>query len=285
MADQNMRASRQVLGRVRQLLARKQSYNRSELYTDSVSGSDLAYLEACRSAVLLPTNFKQFRNQKEYTEVLEHVSDVHGREYFRLLSPARQSIACLREAAKNDEIGSPRTMQLDSGLMISPTTLRYLKVADDLERYFGKLDSMRIVEIGVGYGGQCRIIDSLFKVKSYTLVDLKPVLELAEHFLSHFPLQLTVQFRTMNELMPQDYDLAISNYAFTELSRRLQEAYCVRALDRSSRGYITYNDIAPASYNTMTADELRDRFGAQVMPEEPLTHPRNKIIVWGCHAA
>ena len=73
------------------------------------------------------------------------------------------------------------------GIAVSPTTLRYLKVANDLETLFSSLDGLRICEIGVGYGGQCRVLDAMFAVKSYTLVDLRPVLELASVSLVSLP--------------------------------------------------------------------------------------------------
>jgi putative sugar O-methyltransferase len=165
--------------------------------------------------------------------------------------------------------------------MISPTTLRYLKVADDLEKLFGSLEQVDVIEIGVGYGGQCRILDALFAIKSYTLVDLKPALDLAAEFLSHFPLRTSVRFLTMNELGPRSYDLAISNYAFTELAGEVQEIYFAKVLEGTSRGYVTFNAIVPDEYRSLDRNELCQRLGATVLPEYPLTHPNNCIIVWG----
>jgi putative sugar O-methyltransferase len=225
--------------------------------------------------------FANFRRNPAYTTILEHVSEEQGREYLSLLSATGRANRNIEEATKNDTIGNPATMRLDSGLTISPTTLRYLKVADDVEGLFGSLDGADVIEIGVGYGGQCRILDSLFQIKSYTLVDLKPVLNLAGEFLSKFPLRCTLRFLTMNELSPQHYDLALSNYAYTELSREVQEIYFAKALKLSQRGYITYNSIAPAEFRQLTSDELCSRLGAKKLPEEPLTHPKNCIIVWG----
>jgi hypothetical protein len=31
----------------------------------------------------------------------------------------------------------------------------------------------------------------------------------------------------------------------------------------------------------MTAEELCELTGGRLLPEEPLTHPRNKLVVWG----
>jgi putative sugar O-methyltransferase len=145
----------------------------------ATSGND-DYLAACRMATLDAGAFADFRRHPDYTKVLEHVSEGLGHQYLQLISAQGRARRGLHEAAKNDDVGNPRTMRLDSGLVISPTTLRYLKVADDIETHFGSIDGADVIEIGIGYGGQCRILDSLFKLSSYTLVDLRPVLNLAD---------------------------------------------------------------------------------------------------------
>jgi hypothetical protein len=153
-------------------------------------------------------------------------------------------------------------------------------VADDLEKHFGSLEGADVVEIGVGYGGQCRVLDSVFSLRSYTLVDLRPVLALADRFLCNFPMRSGLQFRTMNELLPQNYDLAISNYAFSELRREIQETYFEKVLDHCPKGYITYNEIQPPGFRAFTVDEICQRLNAQSFSEIPLTDPKNCILVW-----
>ena len=248
---------------------------------DSVTQSEQAYLDVCRCAASAPSAFAGFRRDPGYTRMLEHVTEAQGREYLRLLSPDGRARQLLQEAAKNDRVGQPVTMRLESGLEMSPTTLRYLKVADDIERLFGTLDGAAVVEIGVGYGGQCRLLDAMFELKSYTLVDLRPVLDLAAEFLSRFPLRTAVRFLTMNELAPTPYGFAISNYAFTELSRDVQEIYYRKVLQQTPAGYITYNDIGPAQLRPLSCDELCQRLNGRSLPEEPVTHPKNRLIVWG----
>jgi hypothetical protein len=245
------------------------------------AGGIANYLDVCRKAAIHSETFATFRSSPSFTTILEHVSEDQGREYLGHLSPHGRALTGIAEAAKNDTVGGPALMHLDSGLVISPTTLRYLKVADDLELLFGGLDGADVLEIGIGYGGQCRILDSLFKIRSYTLVDLKPVLGLADEFLSHFPLRCTVRFATMNELEARDYGFLLSNYAFTELSREVQDAYFSKVLLNTHRGYITYNEISPPDFQSMTREELCQRLRAHVVEEKPLTHPRNCIIVWG----
>ena len=89
----------------------------------------------------------------------------------------------------------------------------------------------------------------------------------------------------MNELSQKDYDLVISNYAFTELPRTIQNVYLNKVILNSKRGYITYNEITPKEYNSYKSDELIEMIpGARKLKEEPLSHPKNCLIVWGTDA-
>jgi hypothetical protein len=86
----------------------------------------------------------------------------------------------------------------------------------------------------------------------------------------------------MGEMESRAYDLVVSNYAFTELPRSIQESYLQRVILRSSRGYITYNEITPPRFRSYKAEELLALIPrATRVKEEPLTHPKNCIIVWG----
>jgi hypothetical protein len=156
-----------------------------------------------------------------------------------------------------------------------------VKVADDIATLLGRLDGARVCEIGGGYGGQCRILDALFRLDSYVLVDLRPALQLADRFLNHFSLRCKMSFACVNELACDSYDLVISNYAFSELTRDTQETYFRKVIANSRRGYMTYNDINPPEWHSMTRDDIQARVKGVVLPEFPLTHPRNCIIVWG----
>jgi len=139
-----------------------------------------------------------------------------------------------------------------------------------------------LCEIGVGYGGQCRIINAYFKPASYYLVDIGPALALTRRFLENYALAAKLSFLTLSDLAPRNYDLVISNYAFTELPRSVQEPYLSQVILQSKRGYITYNEIQPAKFRSYEANELVELIPrSRKINEEPLTHPKNCIIIWG----
>ena len=88
----------------------------------------------------------------------------------------------------------------------------------------------------------------------------------------------------MNELEKKNYDLVISNYAFTELPRTVQDVYLNKIILNSKRGYITYNEITPEEFRSYKLNEIKEIIpGAKIFEEEPLTHHNNRLIVWGSH--
>jgi hypothetical protein len=91
-----------------------------------------------------------------------------------------------------------------------------------------------------------------------------------------------VRYKTMNELEIQNYDLVISNYAFSELPRSIQDVYLSKIILNSKKGYITFNEISPGYFNSYKREELIDIIpNSLIIEEKPLTHPKNCIIVWG----
>jgi hypothetical protein len=246
-----------------------------------------AYRRFCRLAAADPSVFATFRSAKVYREVLEHVDFDQGLKYLEVINRDSPHLLhdWIAEFRRNDVFGSPKTFEYPATGAISPTTLRYIKVLSDLERLFGDLSRWRVAEIGVGYAGQCRLIKAYWDVDSYALIDLEPTLELARTYLEHFgrdALQGTT-FHPEGRGMEDIYDLCISNYAFTELARPVQQAYIATVVGKSRAGYMTCNFISEDwGIESMTADELLALHpAARWLPEEPKTHRANRILVWG----
>ncbi len=242
-----------------------------------------AYLELCEAAADGGLRFQWFRSHPAYREILEHVTPDQGRAYLQLIAADVEVAAALPGLVAADVIGHPRRARIGGLGRVSPTTLRYVKVLTDLRRLFGPLDGLRISEIGIGYGGQARILTSFHRIEEYALFDLPPVLRLARRFQASFP-DVPTRFTYSDGRDPQSMpsDLIISNYAFSELRREVQEAYLERVILGVPRGYLTYNHISPPGFRTLTASEFAGRIpGAELLAEEPLTHPDNVLVVWG----
>jgi len=251
-------------------------------FSTSLSDVDY-YYDACIQASLNGKLFNKFRRNKSYRRILEHISQKRGNAYLKEILDTNPGILKNSDIFRqNDEWGNPLTYDYPEIGQMSPSTIRYIKVLSDLELIFGSLDNLNICEIGGGYGGQCRIINSIYKPKKYTLVDIKASLMLAQRYLDKYVLNSVMEFKTMNELEIANYDLIISNYAFTELTREVQSVYLNKAILNSTKGYITYNDIVPESFNSYKKNELLQLLkGSFEMEERPLTHDNNCIIVWG----
>lgn len=244
------------------------------------------YPQFCLNASFNNEMFFNFRQNSCYQQILEHITYPLGLKYLneiKKLNPSLLDEKNIQEFKKNDNIGSPVLFEYND-INISGTTLRYIHVLAQIIKLFGSLNAQNICEIGVGYGGQCRILSSYFNINSYTLVDLKPVLLLAQKYLDNYPLKTCISYKTMNELpVEKQYDFVISNYTFSEISREFQEIYMHKIIKNSKSGFMIMNQITDKSYNSYTKDELLAQIpnNPEIIEEVPLTHPDNYILVWG----
>lgn len=78
------------------------------------------------------------------------------------------------------------------------------------------------------------------------------------------------------------YDLVISNYAYSELNIEVQESYFRKVILKSKRGYVIFNSLGHESFNSESAivfaAKIRD---STMLKEFPLTHKNNVLVVWG----
>ena len=56
-----------------------------------------------------------------------------------------------------------------------------------------------------------------------------------------------------------EYDLVISNYAFLELSREIQDMDFEKVISRSREGYITWNSLSYDLLDGYSEDELFEK--------------------------
>ena len=254
-----------------------------EYRSDSENGN---YASAVIHALQNQKTFDNFKRSYSYREILEHVSEEQGRSYLEILETRNDSILSLglSTVLKSDEVGNPIKFYYEKyENPISPTTLRYLKVASDLQILFGS-SLGKVAEIGCGYGGQALVNDQLLDVHSAVLFDLPFVTKLIDRYLNTHLLKGAYQSTVINKEEPRAYDLVISNYAFSELPKALQLVYVNKVLAKSKKGYLTMNTgLGNArSPERLDLDELKDLLPEfRVMEEEPLTADQNYIIVWG----
>jgi putative sugar O-methyltransferase len=244
------------------------------------------YKNACKMATISDFHFDFFKKDQAYTEILEHVNQEQGQMYKDYLDIHFSDYKTKLDKFKENDIhGSPAVFNYNDIGLISPTTLRYIKVLSDLKNLYGSLDNFNIVEIGVGYGGQCKIITDFFNISKYYLIDLDEATDLALKYLNKLNVSKAEAMRFDEiDTVNLKFDLVISNYAFTELNRDIQDIYLKNIVTQSSRGYITCNFISQyCNINSYSLQELElklNQFNLKKFQEFPLTHKDNLILCW-----
>jgi len=239
------------------------------------------YLKICQQAVEDEKAFKTFRNHVEYVAVVEACGQSHGADYLSVIEKNYPYLlSYISRFISSDEIGSPAVFHY-SGMneALSPTTLRYIKVLGDLMNLFDELDDMDIVEIGGGYGGQCKIIYDVTSPRSYTIVDLPEALKLSEKYLKCFGIK-NVKFKIPDDNFDTPYSLCISNYAFSEVSYEYQKKYAEKIIEHCDRGYMICNHFSKEKSKLMYDLEIFKSREGRFSPEEPLTGINNILYTW-----
>jgi hypothetical protein len=81
-----------------------------------------------------------------------------------------------------------------------------------------------------------------------------------------------------------NFDLIISNYAFTEIDKNIQDIYIEKILRKSKHGYITCNFISHfCNIDSYSLEQLESKlleFNTKRAAEYPLTHKDNLILYW-----
>lgn len=245
----------------------------------STSERNSNYLDVSFKASFDDETFESFKTNQDYNEILEHVSQSQGHQYLNMIDNPI-ILENIQKFKINDFFGKPKKYYYPKIGDVSPTTLRYIKVLQDLMTNFD-LKNSNIIEIGCGYGGQYVVIKQLFNPKKYSFIDLPNILPLIENYIKKLDLlENTVFIDAKNIKHENEYDLVISNYAISECDSETQLEYLEKILKNSKHGYITHNQ-----FNGYSLDEFVEKlnfFGKKtvVKPEEPLTSSKNVIIKW-----
>ena len=249
------------------------------------------YIRSIESFLNSDRKFRSFKRSPAYREVLEHVSEDQARQYVDEInetSPEMLSSAALKLAGRNDAIGLPIMFNFGDYGSYSGPTIRYLYVCAHIKSLFdlSKIDA--VAEIGGGYGGQALLYNMMFKYHSYTVFDLEPACRLIDKYLGNFFLSGGINALDINKfpLGQKKFDFVISNYAFSELPKKLQEIYLNKVILNSKAGYMTMNtgyDLKgfgrKSRYNCSELLEMLPN--SRIIEEKPLTAKMNYIIVWG----
>jgi putative sugar O-methyltransferase len=259
----------------------------------SISHSYKEYKEICLNASNDDVIFNTFKSLPYYMEVLEHASYENGLDHLNnIIHNNPDLLNLLDKFLLNDKYGSPNKHTYfippeNKELICSPTTLQYISILGDLKKIYNDLNNIDIIEIGGGYGGQCKIIFDLFKPKSYTIIDIKEPCLLIKKYLAMFNIFPKVidaeEFSDNPEVLKSN--LVISNFAFSEVFRPQQDIYIDCILNYSQCGYMVCNQISSsimwksASYSIVDFKE-KIKKNIHVFADIPSENKLNYRMIW-----
>ena len=235
---------------------------------------DGSYPKFCKLASENDEVFQTFRRHPSYTKILEHVSDDLGIKYYENIKNefGLTNKEIFSYCEKIHDVGSPYLVNLITDMPpISTTALRYLSTGLQINSILESKNIEKIIEIGAGYGGQAVILDCLLNSKEYTFVDLREVNLLIKKFLSKSDVDFIPQFNSLEDSFNKQYDLVISNFAFSELSRKLQNIAMNKIIKKSNKGFMIINSHNfNEAYNFYTKEELLSELpNSKFLPEIP----------------
>jgi hypothetical protein len=250
---------------------------------DSISNR-FDYKNVCLNAAKNDFYFDKFKQNKAYNSILEHVDFQQGLLYIENINKNfEECFGFIENFKKNDLYGGSKLEYYENFGNISPSTLRYIKVLSDIKKLFGDLNGKKIIEIGVGYGGQCFILNQFYNnIEDYFLIDIDEALELSNVYLNKLNVKHSVCKINEIDNIEQEFDLVISNYAYSEVNKELQDFYYDKIIKKSKHGYFTFNFVSHLfGIDSYSEAEILKNFSekdVKIMEEYPKTHSNNKII-------
>ncbi len=280
---------RKLKNRILKLIYKIIEYLKSDFKLSRSSNKN--YPEYCKIASEDNEVFQNFRNNSSYTSVLEHVSPELSKEYYQALKNLNYSDDYIYSICKIlDQPGNPRKFKVSNSISeLTGSSLRYLYTGLDIKNKLNLNKMINVVEIGAGYGGQSVILDKILPIKNYFYVDLQEVNQLIDRFVSNFNLNFNYTFNTLEDKFDydQEFDLVISNYAFSELPRNLQNFALNKIINNSKNGYMIINshglekNIFLKKYDFHTIDELKKLIpNLLILEEYPQSHKNNKLLTF-----
>jgi hypothetical protein len=199
-------------------------------------------------------DLSSFKQDKNYTEVLEHVTHRQGSEYLKLIENIFSSENISEFCRLNDSIGNPTKFEYilknDQKISVSPTSLRYMYHAHlCLANLHNIKECENIIEIGGGYGGLCLAISHLsflydVKIQSYTIIDLDEPQKLQDLYLKNHNLVYPVVFSKAFDYgsdINTEKNFLISNYCLSEIEKKDRDNYLKILFPKVQHGFLVWN--------------------------------------------
>jgi hypothetical protein len=224
----------------------------------SISGN-MPWTKVCSALADGTLDSRDFRRLKAVRQVVETVGPSDARFYAQRIREWGGGWLEDPRVVAFDDWGNPircPRLLLGTPKPFSPTTLRYLATALWLQRSHKLPTGSVVLEIGVGFGGLAAM-NHLVSESLSVLVDLPQVEQAARRMLEE--IGMSGHAEKAKDDSETSIPLVISNYAFTELSTALQDAYLEKYLKQAAHGMIMSNaGVFASSIGGRTDGELVD---------------------------
>lgn len=193
--------------------------------------------------------FENFRRDPDYGKILSGDVEIighHAIANIRELEGLNTFKSNQEEIRRNDSVGNPKIYYYPDFGEINPSTLMYFYNTLVVKNIVGSFVPKRVVEIGAGYGGLCRLLYSMHGFEEYNIIDLPDVVELAHNYLKNFPeLNEKINYISCNDLKRildiKKPDLVIANSSLAELNYDTQSFYTANIFKFTKYAYVIWN--------------------------------------------
>jgi hypothetical protein len=229
--------------------------------------------------LLTTKDLSAFKSNPTYTYMLEHVSQEQGQQYYNLIKQEFKlsDLIISQFCNQNDRIGNPNQFDYSFG-KCSPTSLRYIYHALLTLSHCKLLgqNSLKIIEIGGGYGGLAYAINHFapsndINIESYHMIDLNDPVNLQQIYLNKVVDTSRFKFYNAenygNEIEGDNFFL-LSTYSLGEIAIERQDMYFRTLLPKISHGFLVWNNLPYVDFGRVAKRE----------EERPKTGPHNQFI-------
>lgn len=219
------------------------------------------YQMFCEASCTQPHRWKSFRQDPMFHLFYDFYSYEEGKDSIQQLQNRIPGFETLKTAfEENDRLGNPDLFSYEPIGTFSASTLCYMHIFADLQKRFGSLDDLRIVEIGGGYGGLCKILSTNHHWKEYTIVDLPHSLGLSRRYLQELQVP-SVSFHPIDALSDIPCDLVISHLEYSQMDQKLQKEILFNLFKKAPRGYLLCKPF-PKHFrvDAFSSEELKQQF-------------------------
>jgi len=212
------------------------------------------YIKACQLICSDNLRFLNFRKDPEYATILSGSDYQVGKislKNIKKLNSFNLLLEKINEVKENDNVGNPALHNYDELGDIDPSTLAYFNHTLEILKMLDIYKPRKVLEIGGGYGGLCRILSIFIEFDEYIMVDLPDVIKVAEKYLSHFPkIANKVKFvsyenyeNILNFSKDSPIDLLIAVSSMSECSREIQKKYIRDFCLNSKYIFVVWNTL------------------------------------------